>query len=305
MGIQRGMRGYGMCDSTGGAFDAAGSFDPADAMQTGGSGMLPAVIEKALKIPGVKVDRDAVLSKAFPHIGKERLAAILDEEQGPQSVCSIEEMVAAAKRIVMSDTRKSTAISFAAGLPANPFVVIPASGADIAQYYAFALRMAQEVAYVFGRPQVFAEDGDLTSEGERDIMIYFGVMLGVAVANAGLMFIARGLGQTASRKLMQKALMQTVWYPIIKKVAAAIGTQVTKKSISNVVSKSVPIIGGVISGGLTYATFRPMGNRLVEAFARALTASDEQVDAVAEQVLDTSVEGLAESDGWEVRNRNG
>lgn len=285
-----------MSDSAVGASFAAGSSDVTDSTQTGGSGMLPAVIEKALKIPGVKVDRDAALAKAFAGVDKERLAAILDEERGPQSVCSVEEMTAAAKRIVMNNTTKSTALSFAAGLPSNPFAVLPASGADIAQYYAFALRMAQEVAYVFGRPQIFAEDGDLSPEGERDIMVYFGVMLGVALANSGLMFIARGLGQTAGRRLMQKALTQTVWYPILKRIGTAIGAQVTKKSMSNVVSKSVPVIGGVVSGGLTYVTFRPMGKRLVNAFARTLTASDEQVDEAAKQVMDTSVADASEED---------
>lgn len=39
----------------------------------------------------------------------------------------------------------------------------------------------------------------------------------------------------------------------------------TKNVFGKVVSKSIPIVGGAVSGGITFATLRPMGFRLVEA----------------------------------------
>lgn len=43
----------------------------------------------------------------------------------------------------------------------------------------------------------------------------------------------------------------------------------TKEVFAKGVSKAVPIIGGVVSGGITFATLRPMGMRLVDTLEEA------------------------------------
>lgn len=43
----------------------------------------------------------------------------------------------------------------------------------------------------------------------------------------------------------------------------------TKSVFAKGISKVVPVIGGVVSGGLTLATMIPMGNRLADAFDEA------------------------------------
>ena len=63
-------------------------------------------------------------------------------------------------------------------------------------------------------------------------------------------------------------MTKTAWYPLVKKIGAIIGQKVTKKTVEKVISKSIPIAGGVISGGLTYLTYRPMGNRLADTLVR-------------------------------------
>ncbi|MHA5123187.1 hypothetical protein R5Q06_03215 [Oenococcus oeni] len=141
--------------------------------------------------------------------------------------------------MVLSDTEKSTAFSFAAGLLSNSVIMSGSATADILQYFAFAVRMAQEAAYVFGRPSIFNENGALTEAGERGVMLYLGAMLGVAAANSGLMLVSRGLGTTAGKKILQTALTKIFWYPLMKKIGAAIGLQVTKKTASGLVTKTV------------------------------------------------------------------
>ncbi|WP_257609012.1 hypothetical protein [Oenococcus oeni] len=49
------------------------------------------------------------------------------------------------------------------------------------------------------------------------------IMAGVAAANSGLMLVSRGLGTTAGKKMLQAALTKTFWYPLMKKIGAAIG----------------------------------------------------------------------------------
>ncbi|ELY5748359.1 hypothetical protein RYR35_001620, partial [Streptococcus iniae] len=48
----------------------------------------------------------------------------------------------------------------------------------------------------------------------------------------------------------------------------------------NVLTKSVPIIGGAISGGMTYLTFKPMGNRLAKTLYQNLNGEFENHDMV-------------------------
>ncbi|MFD1466055.1 hypothetical protein ACFQ4L_08265 [Lapidilactobacillus mulanensis] len=239
---------------------------------------LPPIIEQAIKLPGVRVDREAFLRKSFSKSTSDQLEKII--HFGPQAVYPIETLIKAAKRVVLRDAEKSTFFSFAAGLPSNLVTLVPAGAADIAQYFAFSIRMAQEIAYIFGQPSIYNDDGNLLEDGKRDLLIYLGIMLGVAAANSSLMFIAKGLSNTASRKFLQTAVTRTVWYPIMKKVGTAIGIQVTKKTTSSFITKTVPIVGGVASGALTFVTFKPMGNKLVKSFATTLSATDEQIEAV-------------------------
>ena len=62
----------------------------------------------------------------------------------------------------------------------------------------------------------------------------------------------------------------TAWYPLLKKVGAIVGKQITKKTVEKTITKAVPVLGGVVSGGLTYVTFRPMGHWLADALVRNL-----------------------------------
>ncbi|KRM55119.1 hypothetical protein [Lacticaseibacillus sharpeae] len=246
--------------------------------------MLPDIISKALALPVVRVDRRTFLTKLFPHATEVELMSILKD--GPQADYTLEQLTKVARRVVMHDTEKTSAISFAAGLPSNIAVAAGTGTADLIQYYGFALRMAQKVAYIYGQENLFTEEGTLSEDGERDVMIYLGVMLGVASANSALMFISKGLSNTLSKKFMATAVTRTTWYPLLKKIAGYIGVSVTKKSTSAVISKSLPVIGGFVSGGLTLITFRPMGNRLIKTFETTLTATPDQIKQAQNVILE-------------------
>src|SRR3954447_10912714 len=86
------------------------------------------------KLPVVRVDREAFLRKHFA--GSPHLNVIL--ESGPQAVYSAESLRRKASSIVKSSATKSSAVSFATGLPGNPLGMIAAGGADVAQYFGFA-----------------------------------------------------------------------------------------------------------------------------------------------------------------------
>ena len=54
----------------------------------------------------------------------------------------------------------------------------------------------------------------------------------------------------------------------MKKVMASIGVKITKQTVGKVVTKAVPVLGGVMSGGITYVTFRPMGKRFADMLVK-------------------------------------
>ena len=74
--------------------------------------------------------------------------------------------------------------------------------------------------------------------------------------------LAKNFAKEIVKRLPKYALTKTVIYPIVKLVAKWIGVKLTKDSFAKGLGKVVPILGGVISGGLTYVTFRPGAKKL-------------------------------------------
>lgn len=225
------------------------------------------------KLPIVRVDREAFLRKHFgdsPHID-----VIL--ESGPQAVYSTESLRAKANTIIKSSSAKTSAASFAAGLPGNPAVMVAAGGADVAQYFGFAINLAQQIAYLYGEDELFDDGvGQLSEAAQIRVIAYLGAMFGAAGAAALVANTSKVAGANLGKKVAAQALTKTGWYPLVKKVGALVGKQVTKKTVEKTITKAVPIVGGVVSGGLTYVTFRPMGHRLADTLAKNLNGDFDQ-----------------------------
>ena len=70
--------------------------------------------------------------------------------------------------------------------------------------------------------------------------------------------VSKTVGANIGKKVAMQALTKTTWYPLEKKVAAVIGVKITKKNVEKTIANAVTMLGGLISGGLTYFTFQPM-----------------------------------------------
>ncbi|WP_315533619.1 hypothetical protein [Corynebacterium matruchotii] len=230
------------------------------------------LIGTVAKTPLVKVDREQFLRQQFAN--SPYLKQIL--LQGPQSVYKPKVLEKKARAIVRSNTNKTSAVSFATGLPANPFVMVPAAGADVAQYFGFALHMAQQIAYLFGEDELFTNGGELTEEAKVRVIAYLGVMFGAAGASSLITQTSKVVGQNVGKKVAGQALTKTTWYPLVKKIGVLLGQKITKKTVEKTISKAVPLLGGVVSGGLTFATFRSMGFRLTDEFFKLVTGDAEE-----------------------------
>ena len=121
---------------------------------------------------------------------------------------------------------------------------------------------------------------------KNQLILYCGVMFGVSGAVSGVRVLSTQLSKTALKKIPQKALTKTFWYPILKKIANFIGINLTKKTFAQGVSKAVPVIGGFISGGINFASMIPMANRLNDTLDTAtFNYSDEEFNKDIEIIM--------------------
>ena len=228
---------------------------------------LTEIITTAIKIPGVRVNRSEFLLTQFKDAGAEVREAVL--AQGPVDAgIPRDEIHSRAVRLLRDRTMASTGASFLAGLPGG-LAMAATIPADMMQYYAVALRTAQEVAYLYGESDLW-RDGMVDDERVRSqLILYCGVMFGATGAAQAVRVLTSAVAKQALKKIPQKALTKTVYYPLIKSICKFFGVHMTKGVFAKGISKAVPVIGGFISGGITFATMRPMGMRLIDALDEA------------------------------------
>lgn len=250
--------------------------------------VLETIITNVVKLPGIKVNRDQFLAEAF---AKEdiNMQTILD--LGPVAAgVSKDHIEKAASKLILIRTSQSSIASFAAGIPGG-LAMAATIPADIAQFFAMAMRLAQELAYLYGASDLWAENQIDDERIRNQLILYCGVMFGVSGAVSGVRVLSAQIAKTVLKKLPQKALTKTFWYPIIKQIGKAVGLKVTKTTVARGFSKAIPVVGGVISGSLNFASMMPMANRLNEALNQAsFNYTEENMAADIEQLENLDAE---------------
>ena len=194
-----------------------------------------------------------------------------------------------ANKLILKRTSQSSAASFVAGIPGG-LAMAATIPADVLQFFGMALRLAQELSYLYGAQDLW-HDGQVDDEKvQNQLLLYCGVMFGVSGAVSGVRVLSTQIAKTTLKKLPQKALTKTFWYPMLKQIGKAVGVKVTKSTVAKGVSKAVPVLGGVISGGLTFASMMPMAHRLVDALDGA--AFDYTQEEFEQDIID--IENMAE-----------
>ena len=217
----------------------------------------------AFKVPGVSVERDSFLRKElgtrYPDDVIDKVVETTPMKAGIASE-DIEEIVDA---IIQGERLKVSGISAALGAPGGAAMAatIPA---DMAQYYGCLLRTTQKLLYLYGFPQIEYEEKEqiLDSTTMNQIILCLGVMFGVANAKNGLLTVAKALGKGVEKQLIKKALTKGTIYPIVKSVSKWFGVKMTKEVFAGFFKKAIPVVGGVVGGGLTFLSFGPCCDQL-------------------------------------------
>lgn len=221
------------------------------------------VIIMGLKVPGIRIDRAQFLQNEF----KTKLPQdVIDDAIAfnPLHANIPSELIEKiADEVIKYERNCVSGISAALGMPGGVAMAatIPA---DIAQYYGYMLRATQKLMYLYGFPAIDLDEKDQTFDSEtmNTLIICLGVMYGVAGANNALKAMAKALATGVEKQLLRQALTKGTIYPIVKSVAKWFGVKMTKQVFAGFFKKAIPVVGGVVGGGLTFVSFKPCCDKL-------------------------------------------
>lgn len=242
------------------------------------------ILIESAKLPMVRIDREEFLRREFHNKYSSEVIDDVINNNPAHAGISVDEVRKIAKSCINEEATKVTAISTVAGIPGG-LAMIGTIPVDLAQYYGFILRIVQKLIYLYGWHDLDLKSDGIDAETKNLFTLFVGIMFGVNGAVGAVQKISIQVAQQVAKKLPQKALTKGVIYPIVKKVAAMLGVQMTKEVFAKGVSKFVPVIGGVVSGAVTFASYKPMCEKLrkhLETFEVAninfYSNSDSNVD---------------------------
>lgn len=261
-------------------------------------------LKKVVRVPGVRINRDDFLRQELRERGvpEEVIRRAIDTSPAFAGV-PLADLDRLAEQAISYETNKSAAMSFAAGIPGG-FAMLGTIPADITQYYVHAFRIMQKLAYLYGWRELLSDMDEVDDETIGVLAVFFGVMLGVGGAAQSLTAFARSVAVPAFQKQVTKqALTKTSWYPVMKHCLRYIGINLTKKGFAQGVSKAIPLIGGAVSGGMTFVSLQSQSHRLknhlrklpapgVDAEAWKQAVSDATPDDQEPGVLDNAQQAL-------------
>lgn len=217
------------------------------------------VLAQAVKVPGVKIDREEFLRKELQRFCSEDALEIAVRSNPAKAGISKEIIEKISKAVIDYESTKVTALSVAASLPssANALAAVGAAGVDIVSYFSFVLRIVQELAYLYGFEEFELDDGTLDSGTMNTVLLFIGTMFQVQGATTSLSKLASKMAENVAKNLAKKSLTKGTIYPIVREIAKKVGVRMTKQIFADTIASGIPIAGSLLSGGLTYVCFKP------------------------------------------------
>lgn len=216
------------------------------------------VLAVAVELPGVKIEREEFLQKNFSSRFDREIVARIVQTSPIRAGVNESVLYEIARECINYEQMKVSALSFAI-TGSGGLVGIPA---DLAQYLAHVLRISQKLAYIYGYPEILSIEGSMDEKTQKIILLFIGVMYGVSGANKVIAEISKSLGGKVGKDILRAALTKTAWYPLLQQVCKQVGIKVTKDALSKTTTKVFPVMGGVVSAGISYHGFGKGAKRL-------------------------------------------
>ena len=131
------------------------------------------VVNESLKLPRCQSESKCFLTKMFQD-KVDNVQELFDD--GPEKSYQ-KELDRAAQKCINQAVMQSSAISFATGIPGG-LAMAATIPADIAQFYGYSLKLAQEISYIYGYHDLWNNQDELTEEAKNTLILYLGIMLG-------------------------------------------------------------------------------------------------------------------------------
>ncbi len=232
------------------------------------------ILKAAMNVPGVQIKRSIFLRKELSKNFDNSIAELAISKNPASAGITTKQLERIAKSCINCEANKVTAISTLAGIPGG-LGMIGTVPADTAQYFAHIIRILQKLIYLYGWQELYNTDGDFDDETTNQLTLFIGVMFGINTANTTISLLAKSAASKVERSLANKALTKGTIYPIIKKISTMLGVKMTKDIFAKSVGKVIPVIGGIVSGTVTYSTFKPLAYRLKKYLISLPTADVE------------------------------
>ena len=245
----------------------------------------------AMKTPGVHIRRDEFLRKElFKNHPQETIDKAIATTPAKAGI-SKEEVDKLANATIDFERICVSGISAALGAPGG-WAMAATIPADIIQYYGYTLRAAQKLLYLYGFPEICIDNTEglqLDSETLNQLILCLGIMNGVAGANNAIKGLAKALATGVEKKLLNTALTKGTFYPFVKKVMTWFGVKLTKSIFAGTVKKAIPVVGGVVGGGLTFFMFKPCCRRLKNVLSDTMLSNPDHISTEAENKVVESI----------------
>lgn len=234
------------------------------------------VIIMGLKVPGVRIDRAHFLQKEFQ---TKLPQAVIDDAIAYNPLhagISLELINNIADEVIKYERTCVSGISAALGMPGG-IAMAATIPTDIAQYYGYMLRATQKLMYLYGFPAINMDEKGQTFDSEtlNILIICLGVMYGAAGASNALKAVAKALAAGVEKQLLRRALTKGTIYPIVKSVAKWFSVKMTKEVFAGFFKKAIPVVGGVIGGGITFLSFKPCCDKLKASLQNTMLSNPD------------------------------
>lgn len=232
-------------------------------------GFILKIIDTAMNIPGVKVDREEFLRKELRgKISQETIETAI--RYGTKKAGISKEMAEKlARNVINSKLWITTTISAATGIPGGAAGIVGGVSVDIAQFYGNFFNLTQKLMYIYGYNDISELDS-----AQTDIMVaMLATACGVETAQKTIIKELPNIIEKISAGILSREAAKSLLKKISDKILITIGKKtiplITKESIVKILGKSVPLIGGGISASFTFITFKPMANKLNDALKQS------------------------------------
>ncbi|HZF54820.1 MAG TPA: hypothetical protein VE093_39495 [Polyangiaceae bacterium] len=156
-----------------------------------------------------------------------------------------------AQKIVGSFASKAAVEGFVTGLPGNPFIAVPAGVADVGYVLRCYAGLTATIGYLAN--EHYFDDPDW--KADVYVMVSGPTVVSRALRDAGVLF-----GKQATKQLIRKYISKGVLKALQRAILKWFAKKVTQRMI---ITKTLPIIGGLIGGGWNYAELRIVGARAI------------------------------------------